>query len=121
MACASQPAVETDGDDPLDADTLLVIHMAEQISTRNSWSTLPSFVAKMNKKNPTRRIDARSLVATLKSVPPRILAQHGVWMHSFGKKYMPLIITNGAYRRAWSSAMEKKITVGPKCSCGAKT
>ena len=120
MASACQP-VATHGDDSLDAATLSILNMAEQISTRNSWSTLPSFVAKINKKNPSRRVDARSLVATLKSVAPTILAQHGVWMHSFGKKYMPLIITNGAYRRAWSSAMEKKTAVDLKCSCGAKT
>ena len=114
MASASAEAVL------LDATTQSLLTKLAQISTRNSWSTLPSFVCKFNKKFPSNRTDARSLVAALKPIPPTILARQGVWTHSFGKKYMPLVLTNAAYRRAWSSAQKDNTNFIPRCSCGAK-
>ena len=120
MASASASA-STHGDACVaDAPTQDLLSRIESISTRNSWSTLPSFISKLNKKFPTQKVTARSFVSQLKSVPTPILAQHGVWMHSFGKKYMPLVLTNAAYRRAWRSALKNKTNV-QSCSCGAKT
>lgn len=107
-------------EDVIDAKTRSLLNKITQISTSNSWSTLPSFVSKINKKFPSDRTDARSLVAALKSIPPTILARQGVWIHSFGKKYMPLVLVNAAHRRAWSFALKINADHIRQCSCGAK-
>ena len=40
-------------------------------------------------------------------------------MHSFGAKYMPILLTNPAHRRSWEAALAADPSAEAVCSCGA--
>lgn len=79
-------------------------------STSANWSTLPA-VAKKVSKRLGWTITPRELDAFLIAVGATELEMHGVWRHSFGKKYMPIIVVNPACGR-------QKQAHGMVCKCG---
>mmetsp|Transcript_10991 Transcript_10991/g.15259 ORF Transcript_10991/g.15259 Transcript_10991/m.15259 type:complete len:229 (-) Transcript_10991:136-822(-) len=86
-------------------------------STSNSWSLLSAVVTKINQRlarssfksqyssssdpavnNVT--VDPKNLVKVLDTVGKEILKMHGIWYHSFGSKYQPILCINPVYGRA---------------------
>ena len=58
-------------------------------------------MTKLNKKFPQLQIDPKYLVSILMSIPKDQLAKKGLWIHSFGNNYMPIIVCNPTHRRVW--------------------
>lgn len=84
------------------------------VNTSNQWSTLTGVLTKVNKKLPARQqVDARTLAGLLTSEPAAELARNGVWVTSFGAKYMPIVIVNRGYARKVAQGEEQGC-----CSCG---
>ncbi|KAK3245282.1 hypothetical protein CYMTET_45139 [Cymbomonas tetramitiformis] len=77
-----------------------------QVSTSNQWTTLSGLLPKVNKKLPvgSKPVAAREFAAFLESVPVAELREAGIWFHSFGPKYQPIVVTNLAYARARQAA-----------------
>ena len=73
-----------------------------KVNTSSQWSTLDSVLIKLNKFLKTKKIDARTLGKILFSIERDKLNKNGIWITSFGKDYMPIILTNRAYARARS-------------------
>ena len=97
-----------------------LVQAAAKVSTSNQWTTLPGFIAKLNKKlPPSQHVQPKQLASELLAVPADTLAQQGIWLTSFGAKYMPIILTNPAYARAWRTALQKDVEATAECTCGA--
>uniref|UniRef100_A0A7S4R141 Uncharacterized protein n=1 Tax=Ditylum brightwellii TaxID=49249 RepID=A0A7S4R141_9STRA len=81
-------------------------------STSNSWSLLSALVTKVNQKlardsssslnlkKSIVTVDLESLAALLDTIGKEILKAHGIWYHSFGPKYQPILAINPVYGRA---------------------
>ena len=74
----------------------------QKVNTSHQWSTLRSVVTKLNRCLPSssQAIDGRGLASFLESIDVEELNAAGIWTHSFGAKYEPLVLTNPAYARA---------------------
>ncbi|CAM9770296.1 unnamed protein product, partial [Sphacelaria rigidula] len=84
------------------------------VNTSNQWSTLTGVLSKVNKKLPARhQVDARTLARLVTSESAAELARNGVWVTSFGAKYMPIVIVNRGYARKVAQGEEQGC-----CSCG---
>jgi len=88
-----------------------VVDSLKTISTRNQWSLLSTLVKKLNKRIATP-MTVKEVAKHLLLVPSEVLRKNGVWVHSFGSKYEPIVCVNPAYGRVNSS--EEDI---PACSC----
>ncbi|OLQ04998.1 hypothetical protein AK812_SmicGene11852 [Symbiodinium microadriaticum] len=82
-------------------------------STSAQWSTLDAVLRKVNAKCGTNAVNARDFDQFLQSVGSEQLRLHGVWRHSFGPKYKPLLVVNPAYARTVARDPEAA------CSCPA--
>ena len=71
----------------------------EKVTTSNAWSTLPAFMTKINKHLPN--LDRHSLVDAIEVVPVEELNRRRIFIHSFGKDVMPILLANPAHRKAW--------------------
>ncbi|CAE7409472.1 unnamed protein product [Symbiodinium sp. CCMP2592] len=80
-------------------------------STSAQWSTLDAVLRKVNAKCGANAVNARDFDQFLLSVGSEQLRLHGVWRHSFGPKYKPLLIVNPAYARTVARDPEAA------CSC----
>mmetsp|Transcript_27997 Transcript_27997/g.52516 ORF Transcript_27997/g.52516 Transcript_27997/m.52516 type:complete len:150 (+) Transcript_27997:58-507(+) len=83
-------------------------------ATSAQWSTLDAVLRKVNSKIGGRPMDARAFDEFLRSVGDQELQAHGVWRHSFGPKYKPILLVNPAYARAVARDPEGG------CSCPRK-
>lgn len=72
-----------------------------KVNTGRQWSTLSSVLGKINRILPSNeQISGHELLSFLQSIDTDELRLNGIWAHSFGSKYEPLILTNPAYSRA---------------------
>ena len=97
-------------------DPILVA--AKKVVTSNAWSTFPAFMGKLKKHLPGVT-DPKTVVAALQAVPTDELSRKGIWICSFGAKYMPILLTNPAHRKSWESALAANPSAQAVCSCGA--
>ena len=72
-------------------------------STSNSWSTLDAVAAKVGKRL-GRSVGPREIDDLLKSAGDEELLRSGVWRHSFGDKFMPIVLVNPAFARALANS-----------------
>lgn len=79
-------------------------------STSASWSTLDAVATKVSKRL-RRPVGAVELEKLMLSVGDDALWRYGVWRHSFGAPYMPLVLVHAPFGRALQAG-----TTG--CSCG---
>ena len=72
-------------------------------STSNSWSTLEAVAAKVGRRL-GRPASPRELDNLMKSAGDEELLRSGVWRHSFGDKFMPIVLVNPAFARALANS-----------------
>lgn len=89
-----------------------------QVSTSCQWATLSGVVTKVNKKLAVEEhVDARSLVAFMASINKEELNNAGVWVHSFGAQFQPIVIMNPARARARRTEKDSTTSGVPTCTC----
>mmetsp|Transcript_18944 Transcript_18944/g.19062 ORF Transcript_18944/g.19062 Transcript_18944/m.19062 type:complete len:159 (-) Transcript_18944:105-581(-) len=76
-----------------------IIEILRSTSTNNQWSLLARVHVKINKKL-SKPLTVQQLDIFLQNIPHDELVRKGIWIHSFGSKYMPIICLNPAYGRA---------------------
>ena len=83
-----------------------------QCSTSAQWSTLDAVATKVSKK---LKISPRELDEFMVSVGDEALMEYGIWRTSFGAKYMPIVLVNTAFGRAFQRIKEaetmKNVTI----------
>lgn len=89
-----------------------ILNALLKVNTSSQWSTLDSVLTKVN-KTLNKKIEARTLGDFLLKSNDYDLNQHGIWITSFGKNYMPIVLTNRAYARARSICGDNI-----HCTCG---
>ena len=90
-------------------DYLAVLEAISSTRTGASWTMLDTVVNKMNKKHSWKQTP-RDIDALLVSVGDENLKSLGIFRTSFGKNYMPIVLTNPTYAKA--------VKAGKQCSCG---
>jgi len=94
-------------------------------STSSQWSTLEGLTTKVNKRI-ARSSSGLSILTPyeldnfLLNVDKEDLLNHGIWRHSFGKKYMPIVLINTAFASTMKTNKENVNENGHvvHCSCG---
>mmetsp|Transcript_3581 Transcript_3581/g.5268 ORF Transcript_3581/g.5268 Transcript_3581/m.5268 type:complete len:151 (-) Transcript_3581:897-1349(-) len=95
--------------------TIRLLEELSQISTRNQWSILGTIVVKLTKRL-GKQLTTRELANELKAIPKKDLFFKGIWVHSFGSKYAPIICINPAFGRS-----NRKQGLDRPCSCKLKS
>ena len=98
-----------------------------QINTSKQWTTLSAFVNKVNQKlkqnNP--KVTVREAASILLSADQNELKKYGIWVTSFGPKFMPIVITNPAHYRFYQSLQSvsdetDRNNIIIECTCSAR-
>ena len=95
------------------------------VRTSKQWAAFPSFVVKLNKSLPTEeRVSAKAAATLLKRAGAAQLRSRGIWVTFFGAKFMPIVLTNQGFAKAWQAAAAQGIvgpeTTKPPCTCTAR-
>ena len=89
-----------------------ILNTFAQINTSKQWTTLSAFINKFNKKIKKKKhlkaLTTREAGYILLSTDPNVLKTFGIWITSFGKKFMPIVITNPAHYRYYQQQNNMK-------------
>mmetsp|Transcript_28105 Transcript_28105/g.71650 ORF Transcript_28105/g.71650 Transcript_28105/m.71650 type:complete len:163 (-) Transcript_28105:2216-2704(-) len=96
----------------VDSNASAILDSVQTISTSHQWSLLTAVLGKVNRKTGAN-MKAKQLGDMLVGTPKEELRRRGIWVESFGAKYMPIICVNPGYGRL------NKDREGPlECTCG---
>eukprot|EP00045_Choanoeca_perplexa_P001223 m.18438 g.18438 ORF g.18438 m.18438 type:complete len:152 (+) comp10807_c0_seq1:290-745(+) len=95
----------------MDDPTIQLLNEVAAISTSNGWSVLDSVLMKLNRHRQPP-LSARTLGTALHTAPAQALLARGIWVHSFGSKYAPIICVNRAFSRTYT-----RLGADAPCTC----